>query len=115
MLIIPTQPVPNQSFLTNLSGQAVQINVRTMNTGLYLDILISNSPIVSGVICEDRNRLVRDAYLGFVGDLIFADLQGTSDPSYIKLNSRFLLVYLETADLAAIGYSGLRSVLGGIA
>jgi len=109
MLIIPTQPVPNQSFLTNLAGQAMQINIRTMDTGLFFDLLptqAGSSPIVSGVICEDRNRLVRDVYLGFVGDIMFADLQGTADPVYSQLGSRFLLVYLDASDLSAMGFAG---------
>ncbi len=106
MQIIPIQPVPNQNFITNLGGQAAQINIYAKSTGIFMDLLVSNSPIVSGVICQDRNRIVRNNYLGFVGDLCFVDQQGTSDPLYTQLNSRFLLMYLEAADLAALGFSG---------
>ena len=43
---------------------------------------------------------IRDSpYLGFVGDLMFADTQGASDSSYDGLGTRYLLVYLEVSDL----------------
>ena len=47
------------------------------------------------------NRIVRDLYLGFVGDFIWFDTQGSSDPIYMGLGSRFILVYLAPADLPA--------------
>ena len=51
--------------------------------------------------CEDRNRIVRDLYLGFVGDLCFMDTQGTTDPVSPGLGLRYVLVYLDAFDLAA--------------
>jgi hypothetical protein len=44
--------------------------------------------------------------VGFIGDLIFIDTQGTSDPNYTGLGSRFLLAYLSPTDLATLGLSG---------
>jgi hypothetical protein len=43
--------------------------------------------------------MVRETYLGFIGDLSFTDTQGTSDPVYTGLGSRFVLLYLEASDL----------------
>jgi hypothetical protein len=57
------------------------------------------SPILSGVLCENVNRLVRNSYFGFLGDLAFLDNQGTSDPFYTGLGTRYSLIYLEPADL----------------
>ena len=54
---------------------------------------------MAGVICQDRNRLVRSAYLGFAGDLMFEDLRGTDDPTADGLGSRFQLVYLDASEL----------------
>jgi hypothetical protein len=42
---------------------------------------------------------VRSAYLGFVGDLMFQDLQGTDAPTYDGLGSRFQLVYLDATEV----------------
>ena len=39
------------------------------------------------------------SYLGFVGDLMFSDTQGTSDPSSPGLGTRYLLMYIEASDL----------------
>ena len=97
---IPLQAVPNQSLNPSIGGQAVQLNLYQKSTGLFMDVLVDNVPIVSGTICENLNRIVRDAYLGFVGDFVFLDTQGSSDPTYQGLGTRFLLFYLTAADLA---------------
>ncbi len=60
---------------------------------------------MASAICENGNRLVRDAYLGFSGDLAVVDTQGASDPVYTGLGTRYQMVYLAPADLAALGFS----------
>jgi len=68
--------------------------------GLFIDVFVNNQLIIGGVICENLNRIVRDSYLGFIGDLIFYDTtKGGNDPDYTGLGSRYLLVYLEQSDL----------------
>jgi hypothetical protein len=99
MLTIPLQATPAQSLSAVLGGQNCQINVYQKSTGLFLDLSVSNSPIIAATICLDRVRLVREPYLGFIGDLVFADTQGTADPVYTDLGSRFILLYLEASDL----------------
>lgn len=94
MLIIPLQAVPNQQVTTLLDGQYVQIDVFQKTTGLFANVYQNNDLVVGGVICQDRNRLIRSAYLGFSGDLAFVDMEGTDDPSYEGIGSRFLLLYL---------------------
>lgn len=100
MQTIPLKQVPNQTIRTTLGGQSCQINIYTLDTGLYLDLLVNGSPILTTAICEDRNLIVREAYLGFVGDLAFMDTQGTEDPQYTGLGERWVLLYLSPADLA---------------
>ncbi len=107
MLVVPLQPLASQIVNTSLSGQACTINVYQLSTGLYTDLYVNNFLIIGGVICEDRNVIVRNSYLGFIGDLAFFDTQGSiiggiqsySDPSYTGLGTRFLLVYLLPSDL----------------
>ena len=41
-------------------------------------------------------------YTGFIGNLLFIDTQGNSDPSYDGLGSRFSLVYLTAEEYALI-------------
>jgi len=45
--------------------------------------------------------LVNDVYLGFSGDLEFVDTQGTDDPTFDGLGTRYQLVYLEPSDLTS--------------
>jgi hypothetical protein len=101
MLIVPVQAVPNQTLSVLLANQVCQITLRTRFYGLFMDVSVNDKPVVHGVICLNWNRIVRSAYLGFVGDLAFWDTQGSDDPAYTGLGSRYLLYYLEKSDLAA--------------
>jgi len=99
MLSIPLTPVPSQTLNSVLSGQNCTLNIYTLSTGLFMDVLINGISIVSGVLCVNRSRIVRNAYLGFIGDLVFTDTQGTNDPDYTGLGTRYALIYLEASDL----------------
>lgn len=98
MVIIPLQPVPNQTLNILLGVQPTQINLYTKATGMFIDVLVSDVAIIVGTIVEDRNPVVRSVYLGFIGDLMMFDTQGTDDPSYTGLGSRWVLAYLTSAD-----------------
>lgn len=94
---IPLKNVPSQRFSTTLNQQDCTISVYQKSTGLYLDLALNGVPIVSGVICRNLVKIVRDAYLGFVGDLTFIDMQGADDPQYSGLGSRWSLMYLSSS------------------
>ncbi|MDE1138199.1 MAG: hypothetical protein PW999_00800 [Paraburkholderia tropica] len=49
---------------------------------------MNNAAVKTGIVCRDRVKLIRHAYLGFTGDLAFFDTQGTSDPSYDPASAR---------------------------
>ena len=99
MLIVPLKTEPSQTVTVTLGGQVVQIDVYQKAFGLFANVYVSNVLIIGGAICQNLNRLVRSTYLGFVGDLMFIDNQGTSDPTYDGLGTRFSLMYLEASDL----------------
>ena len=112
MLIVPVQAVANQTFGVLLGEQSCQVALNTREDGnLYFSLNVNNvTVIVNNVICEDRNRLVRYAYLGFIGDFWFLDTQAAvdldgnimgQDPIYTGLGTRYLLEYLEASDLSA--------------
>jgi hypothetical protein len=103
MLIIPINDVYAQSLRVTLASQSCSINIYQKSTGLYVDLLVSDQLIIGGVLCRDRNFIVLDLYLGFIGDLGFYDTQGFSDPSSPGLGTRFLLAYLQLSDLAGLG------------
>lgn len=97
--IVPLRAVPSQQIQVLLAGQPCIISVYQQVFGLFVDLSVGAQPIQSGMIGQNLNRMVRDKYLGFVGDLTFFDLQGTDDPVYTGLGTRWLLVYLEDSEL----------------
>lgn len=101
--IVPLQAVPSQVVTITLANQACVIKVYTRaHYGLFLDLTVDQSVILTGVLCQNRNRIVRSAYLGFAGDLVFLDSQGSGDPVYAGLGRRFCLAYLGLVDIATL-------------
>lgn len=101
MMNVPIQPVNNQTLTIQLANQNCQLNIYQKFYGLFIDVYVNNTLIVGGAICENLNRIIHDAYLGFVGDFTFVDTQGSDDPVASGLGSRFLLVYLEATDISS--------------
>lgn len=100
MQIIPVQAVPNQTFSILLAGQSCQITLSTRLYGLYFSLSVNNEPLVSNIVCQDRNPLIRYPYYGFIGDFFFIDTQGADDPVYSAFGSRYLFEYIEASDIA---------------
>jgi hypothetical protein len=99
MLVIPLQPLPNQTLQVQVADQACTLNVYQQAYGLYVDVLLDGAVVIAGVIAENLNRIVRNAYLGLAGDFCFLDTQGSDDPIYTGLGTRWQLLYLAEADL----------------
>lgn len=99
MQIVPLKALPNQTVSVILNDQTCQINVYQTNFGLFVDLFKNNELVIGGVIAENQNRIVRSAYLGFNGDLSFIDTQGSSDPEYSGIGTRFYLSYFLPGEL----------------
>ena len=99
MLTIPLQAVPSQSLRVMLNGQLCSIRIYTLSTGLYLDLSVLGVEILQTQLCVDRAYLVRDEYLGFIGDLAFVDTLSATDPVYMGLGTQYQLIYFAPADL----------------
>ncbi len=104
-MLVPLQPVASQTISVILGNQACQFNLYSKFDVLYIDVYVNNNPVILGVQCQNGNRIIRSAYLGFLGDLAFVDTQGSADPSYTGLGSRWLLEYLDPADLITLGFA----------
>jgi hypothetical protein len=102
VLRIPLQTVPNQTLAVTLVRQAAQIALRQNGLNLYFDLLFGGNYIVRTKICRDRQRLLSSAqYLGFSGDFVFVDTQGTNEPDYTGLGdatARYQLIYLAAGE-----------------
>lgn len=99
---IPIQPVPSQQLQVVLANQNCQINIYQKRQGLFVDVILNGVTISSAVIAQNLNLLNPITYTGFQGNLYFTDTQGTTDPVYTGLGSRYLLVYVTAAEFAAL-------------
>lgn len=91
--IVPLVAQPSQTLTTQLGGQACAISVYQKSTGLFLDLAVNGVPVVTAKLCLNGVGLVGYAYLGFSGQLGFVDTEGSNDPTYDGLGTRYILVY----------------------
>lgn len=100
MIRIPLDPVPTQTLAGVLGGQACEIALRQNGQNIYFDLTVNGEAIVLSRIVRNIQRLLIDArYRRFVGDFLFVDTQGDTQPTYTGLGARYQLYYLEAADL----------------
>lgn len=102
MQTVPLQPVPSQSTKVVLGGQNCQILVYQKPQGVFVDINADGVDISVGTIARDAVPLISREYAGFSGNLVFIDTQGSADPVYDGLGSRYSLVYLTAEEYALI-------------
>lgn len=92
--IIPLNPVANQQLSTVLDDNvATQISLTTTDYGMYIDVVYNGVFVIQARLCQDRTDVNPAKYLGMPQSLFFADTQGTSDPVFAGLGSRYLLCY----------------------
>lgn len=117
-LVIPLSAVPSQTLNVTLNNQPCTINVYAKNinvphdptsvgivttpptfdniTPIFLDLYVNDVAIITGVLCLNQVLIVRDTYLGFIGDLCMVDTQSEGlDPQVSGLGTRWQLVYLQ--------------------
>lgn len=88
--LIPSTPA--QSLFVPIGGAGAFITLAQKATGLFADVSFGGVPLVSGVLCRDGAPIINAPHLGFPGDLAILDTQGNSDPDYLGLATRYLLV-----------------------
>lgn len=91
---IPLQAAPSQTTNVILSDQQCQISIYQKPQGLFVDVASNGVSVVSGVLALNAVPIICREYVGFIGNLLFIDTQGTSDPTYDGLGSRYSFVYL---------------------
>jgi len=95
---IPLQAVASQTTRIVLGGQNCQISLYQKDEGLFFDLISNGTTIVVAVLALDAVALVCRQYLGFIGNLLFVDTQGSTAPTYAGLGGRYALVYLTEAE-----------------
>jgi len=91
--VIPLTQNANQSANVILSGTNCVINVYQKGANLFFDLISSGTVLIAGRLCLDRVQLIFEDYLPIQGQLFFADMQGTQNPTYDQLNIRYFLFY----------------------
>lgn len=108
MIIIPIKRLPAQDFSIVLGGQITYIRLYQkvappfmISQALYCDVDVFNSQLVHGVICQNGNRIIRDRYFGFQGDLGFYDTSGKArDPYWTGLGTDFIMLWFTPEEVA---------------
>jgi len=107
MRLIPLQATPNQDRSVQLGGVNYKLRLRALDIDgtqqmfLSLAQAAATSDMIDSALCRDRVRIVRDEYIGFNGDLVFFDTQGTNDPQWQELGTRYVLAWLEPGEVVA--------------
>ena len=52
---------------------------------VFIDVFLNDIAIVAGVLLLNKNRIVRNSYLGFLGDFAIVDTEGNEDPVGVSL------------------------------
>lgn len=99
MLVIPLRPIYAQTLTVVLGGQSCVITLRQRTTGMYIDLTVNGTVLMTEVLIRPTILLVRQPSLGFIGDLVCIDTQGMGDPVWSGLGTRWILMYYAPADL----------------
>ena len=64
MLVVPVQPVQNQTLTVTLANQPVRLNIYQKDSfavgpTMYMDVLLNDAPVINSVICENANRIIQ--------------------------------------------------------
>lgn len=100
---VALQAVPAQQVQAVLGTQQCQISVYVKTQCMFFDLNANGTQIAYAVQAKNLVNLVPTSYLGFTGWLTFFDTQGTDDPQYTGLGSRWVLLYLTAEDFATYG------------
>ena len=99
MQTLPLKSVPNQNFSSILSGQQTGISLYMLaDNNLYIDVSLNNTPVVAGVLVRNNVKIIRNVYFGFQGDFVITDTQGSDDPQYTGLGTRWQLIYMSATE-----------------
>lgn len=94
---IPLKQKPSQAVNVTLLGQPCTIILRLLGGRQYLSLSKSGEVICENVIVQNRSKIIRAAYTGFIGDIIAVDLQGDEPPYYTGWGERWVLVFSDEA------------------
>lgn len=84
MKVIPIKPEPNQSLFVRLGDYNYSLEIVTRNGCQFITVAVNSTILV-------RSRALK-SFAPIEGDLVLVDTQGSDDPTWEQLGSRFKLV-----------------------
>lgn len=84
MKVIPIKPEPNQSLFVRLGDYNYSLEIITRNGCQYITVTVDGTILA-------RSRALK-SFAPIEGDLVLVDTQGSDDPTWEQLGSRFKLV-----------------------
>lgn len=94
ILQIPLSKIPNQIVAVDLEEKHCVFEFITRGDKMYANkITIDDEVKARGIACLNRNNLFNFFSSGLSGELYFFDMNGSQEPKYYGLNSRWLLLY----------------------
>lgn len=104
MKLIPLQPIPNQSFTSNIGGFRYDFAIKTIQPGVMAyDLSIDQAPVVQGFRIENGALLLPYIHMEKGGNFIFL-IPDDQTADYQQFGSSQNLYYLSAEEL-----SGLRN------
>lgn len=90
---VPLDALPNQNFTLEMDGKDVELEFLTRGPFLYANIKVDSQDKLNGIVCQNKCNLFLYPNIGINGKLYFEDTQGSLDPIYFGLGTRWILVY----------------------
>lgn len=82
---IPLNQKPNQIVTVDLLGNSYDIELRTLLGTLYISIQKNGEYLCQNQVCQNLNP---------IGQFVFYDFDGDSDPTYDLLMTRYFLAFI---------------------
>lgn len=91
---IPLSKSASQSMQITLNGQNCSLFLTQRDGRMYCALSVSNVSIWKSVLCHDRTPIRQFRVQKFVGNLVFVDRDGSSDPVHTGFGERYRLYYI---------------------
>jgi hypothetical protein len=98
MILIPVEPIPNQSFAVRLDGIEYEIAIKTCRNVMAMSISAFNNPVVLGQRIIPGYPIIPYRYKSALGNFVF-NTADSEYPQYNKFGVDQFLLYASVGEL----------------
>ena len=102
MITIPLNTAPSQELQIILNDQECTISVYQKLGSVFLDLIVGETDIQRGALCNNRLPIITAVTNDFEGNLYFVDTLGMSDPVADGVGDRYILLYATPEEVEEI-------------